>query len=153
MALAKGWALNAPVPFTMEIRLGDLVNWTATHAGSTYQPQCSQNHLTWTNLGSAIAGNSTSSVFHSPGAPFYQVVETTAAVPSAQVIPPASAAPGLEIAWQTEVGANYQVQSSSGISDFVNLGPAILGDGNRAKLTDSRIAPVKFYQVKKSRTP
>jgi hypothetical protein len=129
------------------------VNWTAANAGSTYQPQWSQNHLTWTNLGAAITGNSTSSVFHSPGSPFYQVVETTAAVPSAQVILPATAAPGLEVSWQTEVGSNYQAQSSSGLSNFVNLGPSIIGDGKRAKLTDFRIAPVKFYQVKKSKNP
>lgn len=152
-ALAKGWALNARAPFTTDIRLGNLVSWTAANAGSTYQPQWSQNHLSWTNLGSAIAGNSTSSVFHAPGSPFYQVVETTADVPSAQVILPATVAPGLEISWQTEVGSNYQAQSSSGLSNFVNLGPSIIGDGKRAKLTDFRIAPVKFYQVRKSTPP
>ncbi len=152
-ALAKGWALNAPAPFTMDIRLGDLVNWTATNPNSTYQPQWSQNHLTWTDLGTAILGNSISSVFHALGSPFYQVVETTTALPSAQVILPATAAPGLEISWKTEIGSNYQAQSSSGLSNFVNIGPPIIGDGNRARLTDLRTTPVKFYQVKKSTSP
>ena len=137
----------------MDIRLGDLVNWTATNPNSTYQPQWSRNHLTWTDLGTAILGNSISSVFHALGSPFYQVVETTTALPSAQVILPATAAPGLEISWKTEIGSNYQAQSSSGLSNFVNIGPPIIGDGNRARLTDLRTTPVKFYQVKKSTSP
>ena len=150
-ALANGWVLNARAALSMDIRLGNQVSWTAAHAGSTYQPQWSQNNLMWTDLGTAIAGNSNSSVFHAGGSPFYQVVETTAVIPAAQSILPATAAPGVELSWQTEVGSSYQVKSSSGLSNFVNFGPLIVGGGNRAKLSDLRTASAKFYRVEESK--
>lgn len=152
-ALAQGWALNARAPFIVDIRLGNRVSWTAANPGSTYQPQWSQNHLTWTNLGNSISGNSVSSVFHAPGSPFYQVVETTAAVPGAQVILPATAAPGIEISWQTEVGSSYQVQSSDVPGTFADFGPPVSGDGKRAKRSDLRTGPSKFYRVAESKSP
>ena len=152
-ALANGWALNAQVPLSVDIRLGNLVSWSAVNAGSTYQPQWSQNNLTWTDLGTSIVGNSTSSAFHVDGSRFYQVLETATGLTGSQSILVAAAAASLEISWQTEVGTNYQVESSVGLGSFANLGPPIMGDGTRAKLCDLRILPSKFYRVGKTKTP
>ena len=151
--LANGWALNNRPRLTADIRLGNLVSWTAANASSIYQPQWSQNNLTWADLGTAIDGNSISSVFHVDGSPFYQVVENTGVVPGAQSILRATAAPGIEVSWQTEVGTNYQVESSNGLDAFDDFGPPITGDGSRAKRTDLRAAPSKFYRVGETKSP
>jgi hypothetical protein len=75
------------------------------------------------------------------------VVETTGLVPGTRSILPATAAPGLEISWLTETGSDYQVESSSGPGTFARFRPRIRGDGMRAKLSDSRNVPSKFYRV------
>ncbi len=151
--LANGWALNRHPALAVDIRLGNLVSWTAANSGSTYQPQRSQNNLTWADLGTAIQGNSVSTVFHADGSPFYQVVETTGVPPGTRSILPAAAAPGLEISWQTEVGSDYQVESSGGLGTFADFGPRISGDGKRAKRSDLRTAPLKFYRVEETKNP
>ena len=151
--LANGWALNTQEPLSVDIRLGNLVSWTAVNAGSTYQPQWSQNNLTWTDLGTSIVGNSTSTAFHVDGSSFYQVVETAVALSGSQAVLPATSTASLEISWQTESGSNYQVESSIGLGSFTNLGPVVVGDGKRAKLSELRILPSKFYRVGKIKTP
>ena len=154
MALSTNWALNASAPL-LDILPGTRVSWTAANAASSYQPQSWTMQSGWMNLGTAMVGNSISSVFSVNGATAYRVVETTAAVPgpSQQYILSATAAPGLEISWQTKFFLNYQVESSTGLPTFGNFGPVISGDGSIMKVTDLLTAPARFYRVSKSISP
>jgi hypothetical protein len=66
----------------------------------------------------------------------------------------AVAAEGVRISWDTEEGKSYQVESSdTDLDGFANFGPAILGDGQSASLSDLVSPGAKFYQVKETAAP
>jgi hypothetical protein len=137
----------------VNILIGTRVSWSAANSDSVYQAQWSQNNLTWSDLGSPVIDASSVSVFHTDTAPFYQVVEITSISPSIQSILPASAEPGIEVSWQTEVSSAYQLESSSGLGTWINHGPPLTGDGKRARQIDLRNTPTKFYRVKQVKNP
>jgi hypothetical protein len=152
-ALTHGWSLNPPHALAVNILIGTRVSWSAANSDSVYQAQWSQNNLTWSDLGSPVIDASSVSVFHADTAPFYQVVEITSISPSIQSILPASAEPGIEVSWQTEVSSAYQLESSSGLGTWINHGPPLTGDGKRARQIDLRNTPTKFYRVKQVKNP
>ena len=59
----------------------------------------------------------------------------------------ATQAPGVEISWATKNGSTYQAKSSTSLSDFMNFGPVINGDGGTASVFEVLTPPAKFYQV------
>jgi hypothetical protein len=72
-----------PGPLQANIATGVAVSWTAASAVNRYQPQESPDGTTWTNLGSAIIGNTASSIFDDSKSPFYQVLESAPIVQEA----------------------------------------------------------------------
>lgn len=69
--------LPAPAaPLQATIAKGTSVSWTAPSAVNSHQPQESADNTQWTNLGSAIVGNSVVSIFDASPSPFYRVLES-----------------------------------------------------------------------------
>ena len=66
---------------------------------------------------------------------------------------PVTAGDGIGLSWQTEAGASYQVKAATGLSGFTEFGPAIIGDGSTATVTDLISGPRKFYQVEETAAP
>ena len=69
-------------------------------------------------------------------------------------IPPsvltASAGAGVVLSWETEVGFNYQVETSTDLENFSTMGDVISGDGNPAGSSDLVDEAKRFYRVVKS---
>ncbi|MGB1129340.1 MAG: hypothetical protein ACPG4K_04770, partial [Haloferula sp.] len=67
--------------------------------------------------------------------------------PSEDIVDVATGQPGVQISWPTEIGMDYQVESSPNLSGFTSFGSLISGDGNPASVTDVMGAGSKFYRV------
>lgn len=65
-----------PAPLAATIRQGAAVSWTPTVAGNTYQPQRSDDGITFTSFGPAFTGTAVSSAFDSDSKPFHRVLES-----------------------------------------------------------------------------
>jgi len=76
-----------------------------------------------------------------------------AVTPGGQSVLLATAAAGLEISWDTEIGFVYQVEATDNLDEFLPLGSMISGDGGPAAMLALSTAPAKFYRVKKSMAP
>lgn len=72
-----------PAPLAATIRPGSAVSWTPTVAENTYQPQRSDDGITFSNFGPAFTGTSVSSAFDADSKPFHQVLESTSATVNA----------------------------------------------------------------------
>jgi hypothetical protein len=67
--------------------LGAQVGWTAAHGADTYQPQKSADNTTWSNLGPALSGNTTTSTFDATPGAYYRVLDIASAAGNALLDP------------------------------------------------------------------
>lgn len=72
-----------PGPLQASITTGTAVSWAALSTEKSYQPQESPDNSTWTNLGSALTGNTVNSVFDDSNSPFYRVEESVPTIQEA----------------------------------------------------------------------
>lgn len=66
-----------PVPFAAAIKTGKAVSWLPPAPFDAYQPQRSSNGTVFTDLGPLVLGSTQTSIFDSPGSPFYRVIQST----------------------------------------------------------------------------
>ncbi|MDC1206891.1 hypothetical protein N8Z81_04905 [Akkermansiaceae bacterium] len=67
---------NIPAP--SELVFGTLFNWSGTNPSNFFQPQISEDEVTWTNLGPAFTGNRIGQAFDPSNAKFSRVLEAPA---------------------------------------------------------------------------
>ena len=59
----------------------------------------------------------------------------------------------IQITVPTETGKNYQLQNSSTLTNWANLGGAISGNGTTNTFTDATDQDAEFYRVKITDNP
>ena len=74
-------------------------------------------------------------------------------IPGGQSVLTATAADGVEISWDTEIGFDYQVEAMEGLDEFLPFGSVIHGNGSSASVVDLLTSPAKFYRVKRLVAP
>jgi hypothetical protein len=54
----------------------------------------------------------------------------------------------LEVSWDTVVGTTYQLEFSMTLTNWIELGPPLTGDGNKVLATQYPYNTVTFYRVR-----
>jgi len=73
--------------------------------------------------------------------------------PGGQFVLPVTTAAGLQISWNTDLGFEYQVETSGDLENYTGFGPVVTGDGGVRTVTDVVDAAAKFYRVGRSESP
>ncbi|MEO5912990.1 MAG: hypothetical protein ABIS50_02075 [Luteolibacter sp.] len=71
----------------------------------------------------------------------------TPSVPGDEFVLEATAAPAVEVTWDTLDGSVYQVKSSTNLSSWSDLGTSVIGNGSPYSIVDPISVTKKFYKV------
>jgi hypothetical protein len=137
--------LFSPKEFALSIASGTTVGWSPVSATASYQPQKSEDGVTFSDLGLPFTGTETDSIFDPAPASFYQVQETEG---ETVTILAATNERAVQLSYPTDPSLSYQLQTSEDLATFTNEGLPVAGSGQVQKITEPATTGARFYKVR-----